>query len=618
MKRRVTLKTLSALSLASWLLNLSAQNKPKPTRLSPWINAQNIIDQLSKPLAFPNQTYDISNYGARPCEITVVNGLISEHESGPIPTPIDGAHDCRAAISKAIAVCHEAGGGKVVIPSGNWYCAGPIVLRSNVHLYLSKSCHVFFSTSPQDYAKFGDYDCGPNGRLSLTRWQGNDCLNFSSMIYAIGQHNIAITGEDWSSILDGQGGVPFKSAEGCWWDWKLSMRKKESGKLSTSAHSVSYRSQSDNLDTFEELTTHLSSQEKLAILGENTMGLSDENFLPALSEAQVVVEKRIFGLGHKLRPCMINLVNCTQVFLEGYQVIHSPFWQHHPVNCKSVQFRRVYSNSLGPNSDGFDPESCDLVLVEQCTFNTGDDCIAIKAGKNLDTQLGPSQNIVIQHCVMQSGHGGVTLGSEMSAGINNVYVQDLLMENINWKTNPLNTAIRLKTNMNRGGSLKDLYVRRISIPNGVQTTPGFYKSLPSSPYPQGSVASSAGAVITIDCDYAAVNDSMRTRPPMVTNVEISDIKVGNVKTTQGEYSCYRPVLILGPLKESYNGNPTKDYVQPVTNITISNCDFGTSVIKDEPFFLHNVMSLSLINVMINNQTFTAIFNSKDQRGKSGT
>ncbi len=146
----------------------------------------------------------------------------------------------------------------------------------------------------------------------------------------------------------------------------------------------------------------------------------------------------------------------------------------------------------------------------------------------------------------------------------------------------------------------------------------FYKSLPSSPYPQGSVASSAGAVITIDCDYAAVNDSMRTRPPMVTNVEISDIKVGNVKTTQGEYSCYRPVLILGPLKESYNGNPTKDYVQPVTNITISNCDFGTSVIKDEPFFLHNVMSLSLINVMINNQTFTAIFNSKDQRGKSGT
>ena len=247
------------------------------------------------------------------------------------------------------------------------------------------------------------------------------------------------------------------------------MRKKESGKLSTSAHSVSYRSQSDNLDTFEELTTHLSSQEKLAILGVNTMGLSDENFLPALSEAQVVVEKRIFGLGHKLRPCMINLVNCTQVFLEA---------------------------------------------IRACKY--------------------------------------------------------------------------------------------------------FYKSLPSSPYPQGSVASSAGAVITIDCDYAAVNDSMRTRPPMVTNVEISDIKVGNVKTTQGKYSCYRPVLILGPLKESYNGNPTKDYVQPVTNITISNCDFGTSVVKDEPFFLHNVMALSLNNVMINNQTFTAIFNSKDQRGKSGT
>jgi len=617
MKRRVTIKTLSVLPLASWLPNLSAQNKPKPSSLSPWINAQNIIDQLSKPLSFPNRTYDISTFGARPCEITEVMGFISDHESGPIATPVDGAHDCRAAIAKAIAVCHEAGGGKVVIPSGNWYCAGPIFLRSNVHLHLSKSCHVFFSNSPQDYAKYGQYDCGVNGRLSLTRWQGNDCLNFTSMIYAIDQHNIAITGEDWSSILDGQGGVPFKSGEGCWWDWKESMRKTQASPNTRSVNHTVYKSHADNLEAFEKLTAHLSGQSRAAILGINTKGLSDENFLPALSEAQVNIEKRIFGLGHQLRPCMINLVNCTQVLLEGYQVNQSPFWQHHPINCKSLRFRRVYSNSLGPNSDGFDPESCDLVLVDQCTFNTGDDCIAIKSGKNLDTQLGPSQNIVIQHCVMQSGHGGVTLGSEMSGGINNIFVQDILMENINWKTNPLNTAIRLKTNMNRGGSLSDLYVRRVSVPNGVQTSPSFYKSLPSSPYPQGTVSSSAGAVITIDCDYAAINDSIRTRPPMVTNIEISDIKVGNVKTKQGEFSCYRPILILGPLKESYNGDQTNINVHPVTQIKISNCDFGSPVVKDQPFFLHNVRSLSLDKVVVDNQAVTAILSSKDQMVNNG-
>jgi len=612
MKRRVTLKALGAIPWLTWQANLLAQNKSNSNNTSPWLYAQSIIDRLSTALKFPDQTFDIRLYGAQPCETTTINGLISDHETGEIDTPQDGSLDCRQSISKAIEACHQAGGGKVLIPSGNWYCAGPIVLLSNVHLHLAKNCHIFFSNDPRDYAKFGDYDCKENGRLSLTRWQGNDCLNFSSMIYAIGQHNIAITGEDWSSILDGQGGVPFKSTQGCWWDWKESMRHKDATTTETTNSSTAFKSHRDNLEAFDDLTTHLSKSEKDAILGSNSNGLSDENFLPALSEAQVIVEKRIFGLGHKLRPCMINLVNCTQVRLEGYQVKHSPFWQHHPINCKEVIFRRVYSNSLGPNSDGFDPESCDFVLIEDCTFNTGDDCIAIKSGKNLDTQLGPSQNIVIQRCVMQSGHGGVTLGSEMSAGINNVFVQDILMENINWKTNSLNTAIRLKTNMNRGGSLKDLYVRRVSIPNGVQTTPSFYKSLPTSPYPSGSVSSSAGAVITIDCDYAAVNDSIRTRPPLVSNVEISELKVGNVKTKQGVYSCYRPILILGPLRESYNGNLAHVQVPPVSQVTIKNCDFGTPVLKDDPFFLHNVKSLTLNNVVVDHRSYTMVLNSKDQ------
>jgi polygalacturonase len=615
MKRRATLKSLSALPLMTWLDQNFAQIKPIESNTLPWNRAQSIIEQLSKPLSFPNRIYDIVGFGALPCETMEVKGCISDHESGLIETPRDGSFNCFAAINQAIETCHRDGGGQVLIPRGNWYCAGPIILRSNVHLHLSKSCHVFFSNSPQDYAKHGDFDCGENGKLSLTRWQGNDCLNFSSMIYAIDQHNIAITGEDWSSILDGQGGVPFKNGQGCWWDWKESMRVAQTTAPQTSNRTLKFKSHADNLEIFNKLSTHLSLEEKKSILGLNTKGISDENLLPALSEARVPVEKRVFGLGHKLRPCMINLVNCKQVLLEGYQLTQSPFWQHHPINCQSVQYRRVYANSLGPNSDGFDPESCDQVLIEDCTFNTGDDCIAIKAGKNLDTQLGPSQNIVIQHCVMQSGHGGVTLGSEMSAGINNVFVQDLLMENINWRTNPLNTAIRLKTNMNRGGSLNDLYVRRVSIPNGVQTTPSFYKSLPTSPYPQGTVSSSAGAVITIDCDYAAVNDSIRTRPPSVSRVEISEVMVGNVSTKNGEHSCYRPILILGPLKESYNGNQANVAVASVSDISISNCDFGSPVMKDEPFFLHNVKSLSLNKVIVDGHAYTALLHSKDQAGR---
>ena len=138
-------------------------------------------------------------------------------------------------------------------------------------------------------------------------------------------------------------------------------------------------------------------------------------------------------------------------------------------------------------------KSCDYVLVDSCTFDTGDDCIAIKSGKDLDTQYGPSQNIVIQNCTMQSGHGAVTLGSEMAGGIQNVFAQDLVFQNINWATNPLNTAIRLKTNMNRGGYLRNFYVRNVSIPNGVQTSPSFYASLPGSPIASRTVAVAAGA-----------------------------------------------------------------------------------------------------------------------------
>ena len=144
---------------------------------------------------------------------------------------------------------------------------------------------------------------------------------------------------------------------------------------------------------------------------------SDEKFLPALSEAGVPVEKRIFGLGHYLRPCMVEFIDCDHVLMQGYQVINTPFWIHHPVDCRRVHFSKVRMESIGPNSDGFDPESCDTVLVDGCWFNTGDDCIAIKAGKNLDTNYGPTRNVVIQNSVMNSGHGAVTLGSEMSAGI---------------------------------------------------------------------------------------------------------------------------------------------------------------------------------------------------------
>jgi polygalacturonase len=348
--------------------------------------------------------------------------------------------------------------------------------------------------------------------------------------------------------------------------------------------------------------------ERLTIQGGGSSWRGDEKYLPALSEAGVPVARRVFGHGHFLRPCMVQLIGCSNVFLGGYHIKAAPFWVHHPVNCRNVHISNVNLDSMGPNSDGFDPEACDGVLVEGCTFNTGDDCIAIKSGKNRDTQHGPTRNVLIQHCIMNSGHGAVTLGSEMAAGIEHVYAQDLEFRNLHWASDPLNTAIRMKTNMNRGGFLRHFYVRNVSIPNGVQTKPQYYTPLPGGVIAPKSVASSAGAVITIDCDYAPAADSIRNRPPEISDIHISGIKVGNVAIDGGTYSCNQAIVILGPVATSFNGTAGTP-ILPVRNVTISDCDFGTPRNAAQAWFLHNVRGLVLKDVRIAGKSISTTLNA---------
>ncbi len=580
----------------------------------PWQRAQDIVDRLSSPAIFRDATYRITDYGAKPCELNTVKAWISFEEQANLDTPLPGSPDMYPAITLAIAVCHQAGGGRVIVPAGNWYCAGPIVLLSNVNVHLMAGAHIYFSNHPEDYAKHGSFDCGQNGKLVISRWQSNDCLNFSPMVYAYGQDNIALTGEDWTSILDGQAGVPFEEGGDCWWTWKGKLKTINAvAQNSTPNYQHGKRSENTanelNASSLEKIAPQLNKKQMQLIQGEGDKWRADANYLPALSEAGVPTGKRIFGFGHNLRPPMIQFIGCTNVLMQGYQVNHTPFWQHHPVHCRNVVIRKVMAKSHGPNNDGFDPEACDHVLVEFCSFDTGDDCIAIKAGKNQDTQYGPSQNIVIQNCTMQSGHGAVTLGSEMAGGIQNVYAQNLLFENKNWASNPLNTAIRLKTNMNRGGYLKNFFVRHITIPNGVQTSPSFYTSLPGTPIHSRTVASAAGAVITFDCDYAPVNDNVRTRPPLVSNVHISHVKVGNVASKTGQHSCYQAIVILGPVASDYNGEEKNPMIFPVTNVTISDCQFGTPVNSANPLYLYNVQGLELKNVQIADKVHNSVLSA---------
>lgn len=567
----------------------------------PWLQAAAIVEKLKKAPVFRKEDFSITRFGAVPCKLVKVQAAISHHEQGEVQTQAPGAKDCYPAIAAAIVACHKAGGGRVLIPKGDWYCAGPIVLLSNVNVHLQKGAQIYFSSNPADYARYGDFDCGANGKLVISRWQSNDCLNYASMVYAYGQDNIALTADDWSCILNGQGGVAYDATGDYWWRWKGRNRAflPEGHAMAESMLAKSEITPNPaNAVSLEKIAPTLPESLRTLIQGEGDRWRADSQYLPALSEAGVPLARRVFGIGHYLRAPMIQLIGCTNVLLQGYQVNNAPFWQHHPVHCRNLVIRNVHANSMGPNSDGFDPEACDHVLVEGCTFNTGDDCIAIKAGKNTDTQYGPSQNIVIQNCIMQSGHGAVTLGSEMAGGIQNVFAQNLVFRNVYWNTDPLNIAIRLKTNMNRGGYLRNFYVRNIDIPNGVQTTPGFYASLPGSPIKSRSVATAAGGVITFDCDYAPLNDNVRTRPPVVSNVHISGVRVGNVNKNGQQASCYQAIVILGPIASDYNGAPPAPLVLPVTDVTITDCDFGTPSNAAQPCYIYNVKDLQLKNVTI--------------------
>jgi polygalacturonase len=230
---------------------------------------------------------------------------------------------------------------------------------------------------------------------------------------------------------------------------------------------------------------------------------------------------------------------------------------------------------------------------------------------------------VIQNCIMNSGHGGITLGSEMGGGVQNIYARNLQMLNQNWATNPLNIAIRIKTNMNRGGFVKNFYVDTVTLPNGVSLKGSGYGSalLSGSPInatvPLGVVTASAanpsaaqGGLITFDCDYQPANDAIRIRPAVVQNVNISNVQASNVTLGGVTGSCFQAIVAQGPVAFDYNGAPPTPTIPPISGVTISNCNLGTAVSAGPasattpgPIYAYNVNGITLSNVVIGATTY---------------
>ncbi len=307
----------------------------------------------------------------------------------------DGASDCTAAFARAIDECSRAGGGHVIAPRGE-VLTGAIHLLSNVDLHVPAGSTIHFSRDPSRYLP-----------VVFTRWEGVELMNYSPLVYAFEAENVAVTGE---GVLDGGGDAQH------WWPW--------------------------------------------AGAGARPNQKADRERLMRQAEDGVPVEERVYGAGHYLRPPFIQTYRSRNVLIEGVTIRSSPFWVIHPVLSANVIVRGVTIESLGPNNDGCDPESSTDVLIEDSVFDTGDDCIAIKSGRNADGRrlATPSRNVVVRRCRMRAGHGGVTIGSEMTGGIRGVYVERCSMSSPD-----LDRGLRIKTNARRGGVVENVFLRDVEI-----------------------------------------------------------------------------------------------------------------------------------------------------------
>ena len=393
----------------------------------------------------------------------------------------DGTTKNTAAFAAAIAACHRAGGGHVVVPSGT-FLTGAIHLLSHVDLHVEAGATILFSQDPNDYLP-----------VVFTRWQGIELMNYSPFIYSYGQRNIAVTGR---GTLNGQ------ADDNHWWNWK-------------------------NLET------------------------PDFDALETMADDNVPVSQRVFGAGHYLPPQMIQPFSSDTVLLEGVTVINSPFWHLNPNLCDNVTVDGLTISSTGPNTDGCDPESCNGVVVQNVTYDTGDDCMAIKSGRDADGRRVnvPCQNVVVQNCDFANGHGGITIGSEMTGGVKNVYARDLTMNSAN-----LQAGHRIKTNTLRGGYVLNTNVYRVTagtVGGPLLLIQGNYDSQTGAFPPDvndinlvdwtvddcegiwsiiGASASDPVGTATLD-DLTITTSTAANSAEYITNLVVKDVTVGGVAVT---------------------------------------------------------------------------------------
>ncbi|TDS15705.1 glycoside hydrolase family 28 protein [Sphingobacterium paludis] len=404
----------------------------------------------------------------------------------------DGITKNTEAIRKAIEQCNKDGGGRVVVPEGI-FLTGAIYLKSNVNLHIQEGATILFSRDSADYP------------MVFTRWEGMECMNFSPFIYAYGEENIAITGK---GLLDGN------SDNDHWWYW-CGARK----------------------------------------YGWNESKPGEQKPARALLHQQMAEEmdprKRIYGDGHFLRPNFVQPYHCKNVWIADVKMINSPMWNLNPVLCENVLIERVKVVSHGPNNDGCDPEACKNVWIKDCYFDTGDDCIAIKSGRDEDGRnIGrPAENHIIENCMMKDGHGGVVIGSEIAGGARNIYALNNVMDSPN-----LDRALRIKTSSSRGGTIENVFFYNTEV--------GQYKE----------------AAVRFNMFYEKPGKHI----PTIRNIWVENLEVKG----GGKYAV---------LSNAYESSP-------VTNFTMINCKIDG---VQEPYKVDYLKQVTLKEVVINGKPLSS-------------
>ncbi len=327
----------------------------------------------------------------------------------------DGMFLNTAAFAEAISHLSQRGGGRLVVPAGVWF-TGPIVLQSNINLHLEERAIILFSPNRELYP------------LVETSFEGLNTRRSQSPIWGKELENVAITG---SGAIDGNGHYwrPLKKEKVTERQWEVAISRggvfKRDDYWMPSAQYL-------HGDTISDMNVprHLETKEEWATV---------KDFL---------------------RPVMVSLQHCKNVFLQGVIFQNSPAWNIHPLMCENVIIDgiQVRNPSFAQNGDGLDLESCKNTIVVNSTFDVGDDGICIKSGKDEDgRERGmPTENLIVSHCTVFKGHGGFVVGSEMSGGVKNVQVT-------NCQFLGTDVGVRFKSRRGRGGTVENIHISNISM-----------------------------------------------------------------------------------------------------------------------------------------------------------